>query len=87
MDTQSKYCKYCSNFKIAVYGPMGSGYCTRKEFEVVYNHQLGNYERRQIVSEGEKIDQHPTGPSCSNYKPIMSEPTREWFQGIFRNEF
>ena len=65
---------------------MDSGFCRRKEFKIEYNNELGNYERKQLLPNGETIVPGPTNNNCAYFKPMMAAPTREWFQEIFKNK-
>ena len=80
------YCKYCANYRVAVYGPMNSGYCVRDPFEIVYNDDLGLYERRITENLRDKDPKFDGKGPCSSYKPFMPIPTQEWFQKIFDKE-
>jgi len=84
LKTQNQNCKYCQNFQIAVYAPMNSGYCKRKEFEVVYNSELGQYERKQKDAETGEIKEVAPNKPCAHFKPAMPNSTREWLQNIFK---
>ena len=85
LKTQSHNCKYCSNFRIALYGPMNSGFCNRKDFLVEYNEETSNYERKQILPNGELKTPGPNNNNCAFFKPMMTGPTRKWFEDIFKD--
>ncbi|MCK5074920.1 MAG: hypothetical protein KAR38_01030 [Calditrichia bacterium] len=84
MEIPVQKCKYCSNFRVAVYGPMNSGYCRRKEFEIAFNEKQGIYERKIVNMDISGSANSDNKLPCENFKPIMSTNTQEWFQEMFK---
>ena len=63
---------------------MNSGYCKRKEFDVFFNQELGQYERRQKDMDTENENGPAPQNPCAHFKPAMPASTREWLQNIFK---
>lgn len=83
MENGYKSCKNCVHYRIAIFGPLNQGYCTKERYRIVYNQEKQMFEK--VREEDCELDSSQNSGSCRYFKPHIPESTYKWFVDLFNN--
>lgn len=85
MDNGYKSCKNCVHFRIAIFGPMNHGYCTKEKYKIVYNSELQCFEKVKDTNGGSSELMH-SPEVCKYFRPHIPEGLYQRFINLFNEQ-
>ncbi|GAB4172895.1 MAG: hypothetical protein Kow00108_07610 [Calditrichia bacterium] len=83
MGDSYKSCKNCVHYKIAIFGPLNQGHCTRESYKIVYDPEKRVFEKIKLQDGSDDLVHMPG--VCQYFKPHIPEDTYQWFLNLFNN--